>query len=159
MAERTASISGKVYNNLTKGANESIELNEVPFVRVLTADPMDYVDASNFYKKKDLVAQKAGEFLNYTKDKNKTAKREYIERTGFDREYLRLNNVVKNADKELRKLGEREKTILNLRDKNYAKYSMLSDQIDEDKHKIHLKYNKILQDGLDRIEKKKKKRD
>ena len=159
MAERTASISGKVYNNLTKGANESIELNEVPFVRVLTADPMDYVDASNFYKKKDLVVQKAGEFLNYTKDKNKTARREYIERTGFDREYLRLNNVVKNADKELRKLGEREKTILNLRDKNYAKYSMLSDEIDEDKHKIHLKYNKILQDGLDKIEKKKKKRD
>ncbi len=159
MAERTASISGKVYNNLTKGSNESIELNEVPFVRVLTADPMDYVDASNFYKKKDLVVQKAGEFLNYTKDKNKTARREYIERTGFDREYLKLNDVVKNADKELRKLGEREKTILNLRDKNYAKYSMLSDQIDEDKHKIHLKYNKILQDGLDKIEKKKKKRD
>ena len=159
MAERTASISGKVYNNLTKGSNESIELNEVPFVRVLTADPMDYVDASNFYKKKDLVVQKAGEFLNYTKDRDKTARREYIERTGFDREYLKLNNVVKNADKELRKLGEREKTILNLRDKNYAKYSMLSDQIDEDKHKIHLKYNKILQDGLDKIEKKKKKRD
>jgi hypothetical protein len=156
MAERTASISGKVYNNLTTGTNESIELNEVPFVRVLTADPMDYVDASNFYKNKDIISQKVGEFTNYKKDNNKAALRDYVERTGFDSEYLKLGEAVKSADKELRKLGQREKTIMNLREKDYARYSRLSDQIDEDKHKIHLKYNKILQDGLERIKKKKK---
>ena len=77
----------------------------------------------------------------------------------FDSEYLKLDKAVKQADKELRKLSQKEKTIMNLREKDYARYSRLSDQIDEDKHKIHLRYNKILQDGLDRIEKKKKKRD
>ena len=159
MAERTASISGKVYNNLTKGTNESIELNEVPFIRVLTADPMDYVDAGNFYKKKELISQKASEYISYKKDGNKAALRDYVERTGFDSEYLKLDKAVKGADKELRKLNQKEKTIMNLREKDYARYSRLSDQIDEDKHKIHLRYNKILQDGLDRIEKKKKKRD
>jgi hypothetical protein len=159
MAERTASISGKIYNNLTKGTNESIELNEVPFIRVLTADPMDYVDAGNFYKKKELISQKASEYISYKKDSNKAALRDYVERTGFDSEYLKLDKAVKGADKELRKLNQKEKTIMNLREKDYARYSRLSDQIDEDKHKIHLRYNKILQDGLDRIEKRKKKRD
>ena len=156
MAERTASISGKVYNNLTKGTNQDIELNEIPFVRVLTAEPMDYVDASNFYKKKDLISQKAGEYINYAKDKDRSAIRDYVERTGFDKSYLGLNAIAKEADSRLRKLGQKEKTILNLREKDYARYSRLSDQIDDERHDLHLRYNRILGNGLDKIEKKKK---
>ena len=156
MAERTASISGKVYNNLTKGTNQDIELNEIPFVRVLTAEPMDYVDASNFYKKKDLISQKSGEYINYAKDKDRSAIRDYVERTGFDKSYLGLNAIAKEADSRLRKLGQKEKTILNLREKDYARYSRLSDQIDDERHDLHLRYNRILGNGLDKIEKKKK---
>lgn len=156
MAERTASISGKVYNNLTKGTNQDIELNEIPFVRVLTAEPMDYVDASNFYKKKDLISQKSGEYINYAKDKDRSAIRDYVERTGFDKSYLGLNAIAKEADSRLRKLGQKEKTILNLREKDYARFSRLSDQIDDERHDLHLRYNRILGNGLDKIEKKKK---
>lgn len=156
MAERTASISGKIYNNLTKGTNQDIELNEIPFVRVLTAEPMDYVDASNFYKKKDLISQKAGEYINYAKDKDRSAIRDYVERTGFDKSYLGLNAISKEADSRLRKLGQKEKTILNLREKDYARFSRLSDQIDDERHDLHLRYNRILGNGLAKIEKKKK---
>lgn len=159
MAERTASISNKVYDNLVLGTDQKIELNETPFIRVLTAEPMDYVDASNFYDNKEMIVQRAGEYLNYKKDNDKAALQDYIERTGFDKEYLSLNDAAKKADSELRKLGSREKTILNLREKDYVRYVRLSDEIDMQRHDIHLKYNKIFIRGLEKIEKKKKKKE
>jgi len=159
MAERTASISNKVYDNLVLGTDQKIELNETPFIRVLTAEPMDYVDASNFYDNKEMIVQKAGEYLNYKKDNDKAALQDYIERTGFDKEYLSLNDAAKKADSELRKLGSREKTILNLREKDYVKYVRLSDEIDMQRHDIHLKYNNIFVRGFEKIEKKKKKKE
>lgn len=159
MAERTGAISGKIYDNLTVGTNQDITLNEIPFVRVLTAEPQDYVDAGRFYENKELIKTVAGEFMNYTKQAKRSELKEYVKRTDFNREYLKMNALLKKADSELLKLSKKEKTILKLRDSNYVRYIKLSDEIDEKRNEIHQMFNRKFDKSFRKIERKKESRD
>ncbi len=155
MAERSASLTGKIYDNMVTGTDQDISLNEIPFVRVLTAEPQDYVDAGRYYKNKELVQKIAGEFINYTKAGNSADLRDYKDRTEFDRDYLRINAMLKESDKRLLSLSKKEKTIMKLRDKNYVRYINMSDKIDQERHDTHISFNRNFDKLFGKIEKRK----
>tara|TARA_R110002153_G_scaffold2110_4_gene10298 strand:- start:4372 stop:6069 length:1698 start_codon:yes stop_codon:yes gene_type:complete len=155
MAERSASLSGKIYDNMVLGTDQEITMNEIPFVRVLTAEPQDYVDAGRYYKNKELVKKIAGEFVNYAKAGDSADLRDYKDRTEFDRVYLRINAMLKESDKKLLDLSKKEKTIMKLRDKNYVRYINMSDKIDQERHDTHISFNRKFDKLFRKIEKKK----
>ena len=155
MAERSASLSGKIYDNMVLGTDQEITMNEIPFVRVLTAEPQDYVDAGRYYENKELVKKIAGEFVNYAKAGDSADLRDYKDRTEFDRVYLRINAMLKESDKKLLDLSKKEKTIMKLRDKNYVRYINMSDKIDQERHDTHISFNKKFDKLFRKIEKKK----
>ena len=155
MAERSASLTGKIYDNMVVGTDQDISLNEIPFVRVLTAEPQDYVDAGRYYKNKELVKKIAGEYSNYKKEGNKADLKDYVDRTDFDKVYLDINDALKKSDSKLLALSKKEKTVMKLRDRDYIRYINMSDKIDQERHDIQINFNKRFDEMFRKIERKK----
>ncbi len=119
MAERTYSLSEKLYDQVTIGESEEIVLNDLPFVRVLTAEPVDWTDAKEFYEYKEFLRgtpDKPGSgvinsYEEYAEKHGGEALKSYMERTGFDERWLAADKLLKKIDKKLTKLAEQEKEI------------------------------------------------
>lgn len=141
-AERTASLSSKFYDNVVKGIDHNIANEEIPFVRVLTAEPQEYVDAGFYYKNKEKIQKVVGEYENYKKLGTRAELEDYKNRTGFDKRYLRANALVKRSDAQLTALRKREKTISKLKYKDEAKYLRIMEEVQEKTHDTHLRFSR-----------------
>jgi len=151
MAERTYSLSEKLYDQVTIGESEEIVLNDLPFVRVLTAEPVDWTDAKEFYEYKEFLRgtpDKPGSgvinsYEEYAEKHGGEALKSYMERTGFDNKWLAADQLLKKIDKELTKLAEQEKEIEKA--KKYmdrATYIQAIKNIEDVRYRLYRAYNK-----------------
>lgn len=139
-----------------------VSLQEIPFVRILTAEPRDYIDAKDFYNNSQEVKDLADEYrrsrddrrLEYRKDNAKRLRDESWDliRLGPYREAS--NSEYSRAEKQLKQIREKEKRAYELwYEKDPIKYVQLLDKYAEDKNKIYQRFNKRYYKAKEKIRK------
>ena len=146
------SISGiKNAFNESKGVNRQMGLNEKPFIRVVTAEPEDYTDAQDFYQYRDFLKGTPDNpeigmvtsYKKYIENKDKSGLDDFVKRKNFKPVYLQLEQKLKQSEKLLRKLSDREKLAEKLKKTDEPRYQNIINDIDEKRNLIHQQYNKI----------------
>jgi len=148
-AQRTTTFGQNVFDAAIKGETKNFALNEIPFLRIVTAEPENYVDAQEFYKTKEFLDTKIKEYKEYKKEGTKAELAEYVKRTGFKNEWISLQKQQQDAEKKISNQRKREVLAEKLKDKDYAKYYMITEDAEEQRNKIQQQFNKRARRYLD----------
>ncbi len=142
--------------DVSQGKNRDLTLNEIPFVRILTAEPENYTDAQEYYKHKEFLIgapndSKSGivtSYRSYIKDGDRKGLQDFKERKDFKPVYLKIEGKLKASERALTKLRDREKLAEKLKKTDEARYFDIIAQIEEERNTIQQRFNKIARQHL-----------
>ena len=142
--------------DISQGKNRELTLNEIPFLRIVTAEPENYTDAQEYYKHKEFLVGAPNEpelglvtsYKSYKEAGDKKALQDFIDRKDFKPIYLKMEARLKATEKQLTKLRDREKLAEKLKKTDEARYFDIIAQIEEERNKVQQRFNKIARQHL-----------
>lgn len=142
--------------DISQGKQRDLALNDVPFVRIITAEPENYTDAQEYYKHKEFLIgapnkPEAGivtSYRQYIKQKDAAGLKDFKERKNFKPVYLKIEGKLKGTERALTKLREREKLAEKLKKTDEARYLRIIAEIEEERNMLQQKFNKVARQYL-----------
>ena len=142
--------------DISQGKNRELTLNEIPFLRIVTAEPENYTDAQEYYRHKEFLVGAPNEpktgivtsYKSYREAGDKKALQDFIDRKDFKPIYLKIEARLKATEKQLTKLRDREKLAEKLRKTDEARYFDIIAQIEEERNMVQQRFNKIARQHL-----------